>query len=81
MYEEDERLPFIIVSPLSQSSPGLKGGRETPVSGSTIFAWQFDISFPVAPMTSLSLGPTVANIRAVVSVSPYPFMSLRLINN
>lgn len=59
--------------PLSQSSPGIIGGRTMPVSGSTILASEFDKSFPVAPTTPHSFGPTVPNTRPVDSVRPYAF--------
>lgn len=42
-----------------------------PVSGSTILASEFDKSFPVAPTTPHSFGPTVPNTRPVDSVRPY----------
>lgn len=66
-------VPFIMNGPLSQSSPGLKEGKLTPVSESTIFASKFDISLPTAPATLLSFKPTVPNTLPVDSVNPYDF--------
>lgn len=64
-------LPFMTDGPLIQSSPGLRGGKLWPVSGSTILAWQLETRRPFAPFTALSSTPTGRVTPAVVSVSPY----------